>query len=108
MIPEELIRKELEIRKAIARSQYRDLPRQLEDLRLIADEHIAALSKDDPLRREITSWTLTVFEWSRLMVATQRQIWSGKLERLPGISRYTQGRYLDHPDRQTVRVCLDL
>jgi hypothetical protein len=103
MIPEQLRANGRELRRAIARRQYGDLPRKLEELRGIAEEHLADLPVGDALRQEIVAWTLGTIEWARLMVATQRQVWSEELALLPKV-----GRYLDDSDRRTRTMCLDL
>ena len=103
MIPERLRVNEREIRRAVVRRQYRDMTGQLEALRRMADQHILELPEGAPLRLEIAEWMLATIKWARLMLATQRQAWSGELERLPKI-----GRYLDPTNRRPPGVCLDL
>jgi hypothetical protein len=103
MLPEHLETKENEIRAAVARRQYGDLPRMLEDLRVMVDEHIHPFPKDDPTRLAIFRRMLATNQWARLMLATQRQIWSTELSLIAGL-----GRYLDREDRRQRGVCLDI
>jgi hypothetical protein len=103
MIPERLRTSEQEIRRSVARRQYAELPRRLDDLHRIADELIAGLPGSDPLRLEIIGFVLATIEWARLMLATQREVWSGQLGLLPRV-----GRYLDRPDCRTQAMCVDL
>jgi hypothetical protein len=102
-LPERLQASERELRRAIARRQYGDLPRKLKDLRRIVDDHIANLAAGDPDRREIVGWALATTKWAQLMLTTQRQIWLGELKLLPKV-----GRYLDESDRPARSMCLDL
>jgi len=103
MIPKPLTTIERELRNAIGRRQYSDLPERLEKLRRLADTCIAELSVNNLQRQEIVSWMLATIEWARLMVVTQRQAWSDELVRLPRVERYFGG-----PSRQPPGVCLDL
>ena len=104
MIPERLRANERELRKAIARRQYGDLPQRLAELRRDTDEQLGRLPARDPLRLEIAGWALTTIRWAQVMTLTQRQLWSGRaLARLPCL-----GRYLDRPDNRRPDVCVDL
>jgi len=103
MIPERLRANERELRKAIARRQYGDLPQRLAELRRDTDIHLGRLPAGDPLRLEIAGWALTTIRWAQLMTLTQRQLWSEDLTRLPCV-----GRYLDRPDNRRPDVCVDL
>lgn len=108
MIPDDLRKKEQQIRNAIARVQYKDVLQQIELLRRSADEHIAALEPGDVVRLQIAAWMLDTMKWGRLMLATQRQVCASNLERLPRISQYTQGRYLDHAGPLVKALNIDL
>jgi hypothetical protein len=103
MIPARLISAENEIRQAIARRRYGDVPGRLDDLRRFADAHLADLPAGDALRLEIIQWMLDTIEWARLMVTTQRQVWQGEALLLPRV-----GRYLSRDVRHDQGVCLDL
>jgi hypothetical protein len=94
MIPEPLIEHERRLRSAIERRQYGDLPKLLEDMRLIADQH---------RKPDVANWMRATIDWARLMVITQRQMWADELDRLPMVSRY-----LDRGMKTPSGVCLDL
>jgi len=102
-VPERLQASERELRRAIARRQYGDLPRKLKDLHRIVDEDIADLPACDPRRQEIVRWMLATIKWAKVMLATQRQICLGRLKLLPKV-----GRYLDDSDRRARNMCIDL
>ncbi len=102
-VSEQLQASERELRWAISRHQYTDVPRKMNDLRRIVDEDIADLPEWDPHRQEIISWMLAIIKWAQLMLITQRQICLGQLKVLPKV-----GRYLDDTDRSTRTMCLDL
>ncbi len=109
MLPDRLRGKEQEIRKAVARRQYGDLPRKLEDLQRAAAEHMAELPANDSRRLEVIGSVRNTIEWARLMLITQRQIWSAELQRLPLIVTYTRGFSADSAGGHSARrTCLDL
>ena len=103
MIPETLTEIGRKLRKAVDRRQFGDVTPRLNELCRMADECAAGLPEADPLRRELAAWMLETIEWIRLMLVTQRQIWSGELARLPRI-----GRYLDQTESRSPDVCVDL
>ena len=94
MIPVPLLEHERRLRRAIERRQYGDLPKVLEDMRLIADQH---------RQPETAKWMRGTINWARLMAITQRQIWADELDCLPMVSRY-----LEHSLETPSGVCLDL
>ena len=94
MIPEPLLEYERRLRGAVERRQYGDLPKLLEDMRLIAHQH---------RRPDVAKWMRGTIDWARLMVIAQRQIWADELDCLPMVSRYLE-RCLETP----AGVCLDL
>ncbi|MGD1070253.1 MAG: hypothetical protein ABSB15_08940 [Bryobacteraceae bacterium] len=108
MIPERLRVIESDLRKVIARRQYSGLSARLGELRRIADEYLGEVPSGHPLRLEIAHWMLDTIKWARLMVTTQRQIWSTELDRLPRVANSTAERYLNRADRYAPGVCLDL
>jgi hypothetical protein len=94
MIPEPLLQHEHRLRRVVERRQYAELPRLLEEMRLIADQH---------RRPEVAKWMRGTINWARLMVSTQRQIWANELDRLPMLSRY-----LERSSEIPSGFCLDL
>jgi hypothetical protein len=94
MIPEPLIEHERHLRRAVERRQYDDLPKVLEDMRVIAVQH---------RRPDVANWMRATINWARLMVMTQRQMWADELDCLPMVSRY-----LDHGTETPSGVCVDL
>jgi hypothetical protein len=94
MIPEPLIEHERRLRRAVERHQYGDLPRLLEDMRLITDQH---------RRPDVAKWMHGIIDWARLMVIAQRQAWVDELDSLAMVSHYLE-RSLEAPSG----VCLDL
>jgi hypothetical protein len=94
MIPVPLLEHEHRLRRAVERCQYRDLPRLLEDMRLIADQH---------RQPDVAKWVRGTINWARLMVITQRQIWADELDCLPLVSRYLECSTEPPPG-----VCIDL
>jgi hypothetical protein len=94
MIPEPLRALELRLRGAVERRQYDDLPKLLEDMRLIADQH---------RRPDVAKWMRGTIDWARLMVIAQRQVWADELDCLPMVSRY-----LERSPGSLPAVCIDL
>jgi len=94
MIPEPLLEHEQRLRRAVERRQYGDLPKLLEDMRLIADQH---------RRPDVAKWMRGTISWARLMVIAQRKTWADELDCLPMVSRY-----LDRGTGTPAGVCLDL
>jgi len=94
MIPEPLLEHERRLRRAVERRQYGDLPKLLEDMRLIADQY---------RRPDVAKWMLSAINWARLMVIAQRQIWADESDSLAMVSRYL-ARSTETPSG----VCLDL
>jgi hypothetical protein len=94
MIPESLLERERRLRRAVERRQYADLPKLLEDMRLIADRH---------RRPDVARWMRGIIDWARLMVIAQRQIWDDELGCLATVSRY-----LERGRETPSGVCLDL
>jgi hypothetical protein len=94
LIPEPLIEHECRLRRAVERREYDELPKLLEEMRLIADRH---------RRPDVAKWMRGTIDWARLMVITQRQIWADELECLPIVSRY-----LERSPGPLPAVCMDL
>lgn len=109
MIPEQLKKTERDLRHAVSRREYSNLPALLEELRAAADACIAKLPQNDVRRGEIAGFALKLVDWARLMVTTQRQIWSDELALLPRVSRYLDrpGQIITPPD-SAPHVCVDL
>jgi hypothetical protein len=103
MIPEQLTKRERDIRSAVAHRQYAGVPEQVEELRLAVDECLAGLAIGHPLRREIIQWSLATIQWARVMIMTQRQTWRGQAALLPQL-----GKYLKSEDHRPRGVCFDL
>lgn len=103
MIPEALEIREQDLRRALERQQFAAVDALIASFCGLADEHIASLPSDSPVRYEIVTRVLAVLEWARLMLYTARADCSEQLERL-----FWANRYLDRPDRADIGVQIDL
>jgi hypothetical protein len=91
-----------QLRDAIARREYDDLGGLLDDLRRAAEENIQG-TNDPATRREIARWMLSIVDWARLMLTTQRQRWADEITALPRADRFLAGAVPAASD-----VCVDL
>ena len=88
MIPRAIATAEQELRRAIERRQTGDISRCLAAYGEAARNHFESLRSDDPMRIQMFEQVLSVLEWARLMIQTQRSIWAEELRALDRMDRF--------------------
>lgn len=95
MIPSSILNAERELRRAIERRQSGAIPQCLLALREIAGNQLKSFGPGDPVRVQTCQRVLSLLEWSRLMLQTQRARLAEDLRLLGKTDRFLAAKMSD-------------